>query len=93
MRHGFTMLKSGRCFIKSSVVAQLYDRRRDPERSIAPYAINLIIHRSNERLEADLAVCAEHQVPIIITSLSAPNRVVDALHCQRRSLTRVSRSS
>lgn len=54
--------------------------RRDPERSIAPYAINLIIHRSNERLEADLAVCAEHQVPIIITSLSAPDRVVDAVH-------------
>lgn len=55
-------------------------RRQEPERKIAPYAINLIIHRSNDRVEADLAVCAEHCVPIIITSLSAPDRVVDAVH-------------
>src|SRR5690606_14499615 len=47
---------------------------------IAPYAINLIIHTSNERVEADLEVCREHEVPIIITSLSAPHRVVDAVH-------------
>jgi len=55
-------------------------RLRDPERIIAPYAINLIIHRSNDRVEADLDVCAQHRVPIIITSLSAPHRVVDAVH-------------
>lgn len=55
-------------------------REREPERIVAPYAINLIIHRSNDRVEADLAVCAQHQVPIIITSLSAPHRVVDAVH-------------
>lgn len=55
-------------------------RQREPGRIIAPYAINLIIHRSNERVEADLAVCAEHKVPIIITSLSAPHRVVDTVH-------------
>jgi len=55
-------------------------RAREPERVIAPYAINLIIHRSNDRVEQDLAVCAEHRVPIIITSLSAPHRVVDAVH-------------
>ena len=55
-------------------------REQDPERLIAPYAVNLIIHRSNDRVEADLAVCAEHRVPIIITSLSAPHRVVDAVH-------------
>lgn len=55
-------------------------RRQEPDRKIAPYAINLIIHRSNDRLEDDLAVCAEHRVPIIITSLSAPHRVVDAVH-------------
>lgn len=55
-------------------------RLRDPERIIAPYAINLIIHRSNDRVEADLEVCAQHRVPIIITSLSAPHRVVDAVH-------------
>jgi len=55
-------------------------RRSEPQRMVAPYAINLIIHRSNDRLEADLATCAEHRVPIIITSLSAPHRVVDAVH-------------
>lgn len=55
-------------------------REREPERIVAPYAINLIIHRSNERVETDLEVCAEHRVPIIITSLSAPHRVVDAVH-------------
>ncbi len=55
-------------------------RQREPDRVIAPYAINLIIHHSNDRVEADLAVCAQHKVPIIITSLSAPHRVVDAVH-------------
>lgn len=55
-------------------------REREPERIIAPYAINLIIHHSNDRVETDLAVCAEHKVPIIITSLSAPHRVVDVVH-------------
>jgi Dioxygenases related to 2-nitropropane dioxygenase len=55
-------------------------RERDPGRKIAPYAINLIIHTSNDRVEPDLEVCAQHKVPIIITSLSAPHRVVDAVH-------------
>lgn len=55
-------------------------REREPDRVIAPYAINLIIHNSNERVQDDLDVCAEHQVPLIITSLRAPNQVVDAVH-------------
>ncbi len=55
-------------------------RAREPDRIIAPYAINLIIHTSNDRVDSDLEVCAEHKVPIIITSLSAPHRVVDAAH-------------
>lgn len=55
-------------------------RARDPGRVIAPYAINLIIHQSNERLDHDLEVCAHHKVPIVITSLRAPNHVVDAVH-------------
>lgn len=55
-------------------------RRQDPDRIVAPYAINLIIHASNERVEPDLEVCGQHKVPIIITSLSAPHRVVDAVH-------------
>ena len=46
----------------------------------APYAVNLIVHNSNERLEADLAICIEHKVPIVITSLGAVKEVVDAIH-------------
>jgi nitronate monooxygenase len=46
----------------------------------APYAVNLIVHGSNPRLQADLAICVEKQVPIIITSLGAVKEVVDAVH-------------
>lgn len=42
----------------------------------APYAVNLIVHGSNDRLEHDLAVCEAHRVPIVITSLRAPGEVV-----------------
>jgi len=53
---------------------------REPERVIAPWAVNLIVHHSNTRVEADLAVCEQHRVPIIITSLRAPDEVVGAVH-------------
>ncbi len=46
----------------------------------APYAVNLIVHASNPRLQADLAICVEHRVPIVITSLGAVKEVVDAVH-------------
>ena len=46
----------------------------------APFAVNLIVHASNDRVEHDLAICARHRVPIIITSLRAPHAVVDAVH-------------
>ncbi len=46
----------------------------------APYAVNLIVHNSNPRLEADLKICIEHRVPIVITSLGAVKEVVDAVH-------------
>jgi len=46
----------------------------------APYAVNLIVHPSNPRLQADLALCVEHRVPIVITSLGAVKEVVDAVH-------------
>ncbi|WP_322995676.1 nitronate monooxygenase family protein [Castellaniella sp.] len=55
-------------------------RNTHPDRPIPPYAINHIIHQSNDRLQADLETCARHQVPLIITSLRAPNQVVDAVH-------------
>ncbi len=46
----------------------------------APYAVNLIVHGSNPRLQADLAICVEHKVPVVITSLGAVKEVVDAVH-------------
>ena len=54
----------------------------DPDRPwpSAPYAVNLMTHPSNGRLDADLATIVRHQVPIVITSLSQPARVVEAVH-------------
>lgn len=46
----------------------------------APYAVNLIVHGSNPRLQADLAICVAHKVPLVITSLGAVKEVVDAVH-------------
>lgn len=46
----------------------------------APYAVNLIVHGSNPRMQADLAICVEHRVPVVITSLGAVKEVVDAVH-------------
>lgn len=45
----------------------------------APYAVNLIVHRTNPRIEADLAVLAKHKVPIVVTSLGAVSDVVRAV--------------
>ncbi|QKV92446.1 nitronate monooxygenase [Streptomyces sp. NA02950] len=52
----------------------------EPARTIAPYAVNQIVHQSNDRLEHDMEVCVRHQVPIIITSLSTPGEVVGRVH-------------
>ncbi len=46
----------------------------------APYGVNLIVHPTNPRLEADLKLCIKHRVPIVITSLGAVSQVVDAVH-------------
>jgi len=54
--------------------------RDHPERPAAPFAVNQIIHRSNDRFEADMAVCAKWQVPIVITSLGARSELNDAVH-------------
>jgi nitronate monooxygenase len=51
-----------------------------PDRPAAPFAINLIVHRSNDRLEQDLALCVKHKVPLIISSLGARPEVNDAIH-------------
>jgi len=54
--------------------------RAHPDRPAAPFAINQIVHKSNDRLEHDLAVCARYKVPIIITSLGARTDVNEAVH-------------
>lgn len=46
----------------------------------APYGVNLIVHKSNPRLAADLALCVKHEVPLVITSLGADSSVVDTIH-------------
>jgi nitronate monooxygenase len=51
-----------------------------PEAKVAPYAVNQIVHASNPRLEHDIGVCVKHRVPIMITSLRAPDAVVEAAH-------------
>ena len=51
-----------------------------PEAKVAPFAVNQIVHTSNTRLQQDLDVCVKHRVPIMITSLRAPDAVVEAAH-------------
>ena len=54
--------------------------RANPEKPSAPFAINQIVHKSNDRLEHDMQVCAKYKVPIIITSLGAREDVNQAVH-------------
>ena len=51
-----------------------------PDRPAAPFAINQIVHKSNDRLEHDMAMCVKYKVPIIITSLGAREDINDAAH-------------
>ena len=51
-----------------------------PEQPSAPFAINQIVHKSNDRLEHDMQVCAKYKVPIVITSLGAREDVNQAVH-------------
>ena len=55
-------------------------RSANPEAKTAPYAVNLIVHRTNPRWQADLELCVKHKVPMIITSLGAASQVVEAVH-------------
>jgi nitronate monooxygenase len=54
--------------------------RDHPDQPAAPYAINQIVHKSNDRLEHDIAVCERYKVPIVITSLGARTDINDAVH-------------
>ncbi|MBA4753093.1 MAG: nitronate monooxygenase [Sphingopyxis sp.] len=54
--------------------------RANPDRLSAPYAVNQIVHKSNDRLEQDIATCAKWKVPITITSLGAREELNQAVH-------------
>jgi len=52
----------------------------NPDAIVAPFAVNQIVHASNDRLEHDVRLCVKHRVPIVITSLRPPAEVVAAVH-------------
>jgi nitronate monooxygenase len=54
--------------------------RANPDRPAAPFAVNQIVHRSNDRLETDMATCEKWRVPLLITSLGAREEVNAAAH-------------
>ena len=56
-----------------------YDKAH-PERPSAPFAVNQIVHKSNNRLDHDLALCEKHKVPMIISSLGAREELNQAVH-------------
>lgn len=52
----------------------------NPDQPVAPFAVNQIVHSSNNRLQHDMRMCVKYRVPIVITSLRPPAEVVDAVH-------------
>ncbi|WP_395693607.1 NAD(P)H-dependent flavin oxidoreductase [Piscinibacter sp.] len=54
--------------------------RANPDKPAAPFAINQIVHKTNDRLEHDMAICAKYKVPIVITSLGARTDINEAVH-------------
>jgi nitronate monooxygenase len=63
------------------ITAELAEHDRlHPERPSAPFAVNQIVHKTNERLEHDVALCVKYKVPLIITSLGARAEVNEAIH-------------
>lgn len=55
-------------------------KRENPDAVVAPFAVNQIVHSSNDRLQHDVEMCVKYKVPIVITSLRAPNEVVEPIH-------------
>ncbi|NMM89092.1 2-nitropropane dioxygenase [Rhodococcus sp. SRB_17] len=67
-------------WLKVITTAREEHDREHPESPSAPFAVNLIVHRSNDRLKEDLATIVEFEVPIVITSLGARTDINDAVH-------------
>lgn len=55
-------------------------RETHPDTPVGPYGVNLILHKSNDRLQHDLAVCVKRRVPVVITSVGNPREVVEVVH-------------
>jgi nitronate monooxygenase len=55
-------------------------RAANPQAVVAPYGVNLVVHRTNPRFEPDLALVVKHRVPFVITCLGHPGKVVEAVH-------------
>lgn len=55
-------------------------KKNNPEKKVAPFAVNQIVHQSNTRLKIDVEMCVKYKAPIVITSLRPPAEVVEAVH-------------
>ncbi|EAS19284.1 2-nitropropane dioxygenase [Flavobacteria bacterium BBFL7] len=62
------------------IKTELEEWEKETGKKAAPFGVNLIVHGSNPRVQADLMVCMKHKVPLIITSLGAVKDLVDAVH-------------
>ena len=81
----FPALNARPASVLNDVADRIEERARrtppsTPTVRVAPFAVNQIVHRSNDRLEEDMEVVVEHQVPIVITSLGARTDINDAVH-------------
>ncbi len=62
------------------IKTELKEFESETGKKAAPFGVNLIVHQTNPRVQADLAICIKHQVPLIITSLGAVPQLVGAVH-------------
>ena len=62
------------------IKSELATFEKETGKKAAPFGVNLIVHHTNPRLQADLEICVKHKVPLIITSLGAVSTLVDAVH-------------
>jgi len=62
------------------IKTELAQWEEETGKKAAPFGVNLIVHPTNPRVEADVKLCIKHQVPLVITSLGAVQMVVDAIH-------------
>jgi nitronate monooxygenase len=62
------------------IQSRLAEWQKETGKQAAPFGVNLIVHHSNPRWQADLEICIKHKVPLIITSLGAVSDLVDAVH-------------